>query len=119
MNIEENESPAEGETSYTTNKTYIHMCLRNTEGRVHSRDILLFAFVHELAHAGCNENGHTDMFWCYFRILLQILCIHQVPGIPKWQIRYCDEDLRNKPYANYCNTFTVRYNPIFDNDAYA
>jgi hypothetical protein len=73
-NLHENANPPANETSYTTNKTYIYMCLRNSEGRVHADDILLFAFVHELAHAGCDEEGHTDMFWCYFRLLLQILC---------------------------------------------
>ncbi len=69
-NLFENANPPDDETSYTTNKTYIHMCLKNKEGKVHSKDILLFAFVHELAHAGCDEHGHTDMFWCYFRLLL-------------------------------------------------
>ena len=54
-NLYENANPPENETSYTSNKTYIYMCLKNREGRVHSKDILLFAFVHELAHAGCNE----------------------------------------------------------------
>ncbi len=118
INLHENANPPENETSYTSNKTHIHMCLRNVEGRVHSDDILLFAFVHELAHAGCDEQGHSDMFWCYFRLLLKILCQYEAPGIPPWNIKYCDHDLRNNPYTNYCNTFTVTYNPLFDDTAY-
>ncbi len=79
-NIHENVSPSPGETSYTVDKYDIYMCLRNSEGRVHDHHILLFAFIHELAHVGCEDVGHTDEFWAYFRALLYILCDYRYPG---------------------------------------
>ena len=69
-NLFENVNPPADETSYTNNKEYIYMCLRNREQKNHSDDILIFAFVHELAHVGCDEQGHTDAFWAYFRLLI-------------------------------------------------
>jgi hypothetical protein len=75
-NLYENVKPPSDETSYTSNKQYIYMCLRNSNNANHSDDILLFAFIHELAHVGCNEQGHTDAFWAYFRLLLYILCTY-------------------------------------------
>ena len=46
------------------------MCVRNKKDQVHSDDIVLFAFIHELSHVGCVSTGHDDEFWVYFRLLL-------------------------------------------------
>jgi hypothetical protein len=115
----ENVNPPADETSYTSNKEHIYMCLRNRAGKNHSDDILIFAFIHELAHVGCDEQGHTDAFWTYFRLLIQILCRYEAEGVSRVDIKYCYRDLRVDPYHGYCqNNFHVRYNPLFDREAF-
>ena len=118
-NILENARPAEGETCYTINKNDIYMCLRNEEQRNHSNDILLFAFIHELAHVSCSDTGHTETFWAYFRALLYILCKYTYEGQKgKPSIKYCEIDLAQQPYYNFCNNMKVFYNPLFDREAF-
>ena len=117
--LKENANPDADDTSYTTNKEHIYMCLRNRKGQNHSDDIIMFAFIHELSHVGCDEQGHTDAFWVYFRLLLAILCQHEAPGISRVGIKYCNTDLRTDPYFGYCqNNFNVYYNPLYDEKAY-
>lgn len=95
------------------------MCLRNSNGENHDHHILLFAFIHELAHVGCEDVGHTDEFWAHFRSLLYILCNYTYPGQRhKPPIKYCELDLKKVPYHNYCNSMRVFYNPLFDKDAF-
>ncbi len=95
------------------------MYTNNQQGKTHDRHILLFAFIHELSHVGCQQVGHTDQFWAYFRSLLFILCNYTYPGQRgKPAIKYCQIDLREQPYHNYCNSMKVYYNPLFDPDAF-
>lgn len=60
-------SESDGESSYTSysvNKgEQIIFCLRSKMGeRLHERNMVMYVCLHELAHVGCPEYGHTKLF---------------------------------------------------------
>lgn len=77
-NIEFKETTADSEfTSYSINKgEFIVMCLRQKGGKNHNKlhDIneLMYVAIHELAHVGCPEIGHTPLFKKINHNLLEI-----------------------------------------------
>jgi hypothetical protein len=52
----------EGRKSYTINKTYVHICKKDKNGKLYARNQLVLVLLHEIAHALCDEVGHTDKF---------------------------------------------------------
>ena len=52
----------EGEKSYTINKKYVHICLKDEKGDLYHHNQLVLVVAHEIAHALCNEIGHTPKF---------------------------------------------------------
>ena len=52
----------EGRKSYTINKTYVHICKKDKNGKIYARNQLVLVLLHEIAHALCDEIGHTDKF---------------------------------------------------------
>jgi hypothetical protein len=56
--------------SYTINKQKIHLCIKDENGTYYDDNMLIYASLHELAHAICNEIGHTPKFWAIFDELL-------------------------------------------------
>jgi hypothetical protein len=52
----------EGRKSYTINKTYVHICKKDKHGKLYARNQLVLVLLHEIAHALCDEVGHTDKF---------------------------------------------------------
>lgn len=52
----------EGRRSYTINKTYVHICKKDKNGKLYARNQLVLVLLHEIAHALCDEVGHTDKF---------------------------------------------------------
>jgi len=118
-NIYENYRPPIGETSYTEGKKYIYLCVRNVKEETHSDDILLFVFIHELAHIASNETGHTTMFWAVFRFLLTVFCKYTYNGVSLHpSLKYCNIDLYTNPYQSYCNNLKIDYNALFDESAF-
>ena len=59
-------------TSYTVNKgERIVFCLRfKVINTIHDINTLMYVVIHELAHIGCPEYGHTPLFKEIFKFLL-------------------------------------------------
>ena len=52
-------------TSYSVNKgEQIVFCIRSRSdtGQLHSLNLMMYVALHEIAHVGCPENGHTPLF---------------------------------------------------------
>jgi len=84
-------------TSYTQNKgEKIVFCLRtkdNKDNKVHSKNLLIFVAIHEMAHIITESIGHDDpQFWKNFEFLLR-----EAMSINVWQFI----DFRKKP-QEYC-----------------
>ena len=62
-NIYEN-SPDSDYTSYSVNKgEEVVFCLKSKKsGDLHEINLLMYVAIHEMAHVGCHEIGHTDLF---------------------------------------------------------
>ncbi len=62
-NIYEN-SPDSDYTSYSVNKgEEVVFCLKSKKtGDLHNINLLMYVAIHEMAHVGCHEIGHTDLF---------------------------------------------------------
>jgi predicted metal-dependent hydrolase len=60
-------------TSYTINKgEKIVFCLRSKLlDNIHDMNTLMYVVIHEMAHVGCPEYGHTPLFKKIFKFLLQ------------------------------------------------
>lgn len=52
----------EGKKSYTINKTYVFICLKDEKGKLYQQNQLVLVIAHEIAHALCDEIGHTEKF---------------------------------------------------------
>jgi hypothetical protein len=59
-------------TSYSVNKgEELYLCIRSKKtNEIHDINDLLYVAIHEIAHIGCPEIGHTDLF---FKINLYLL----------------------------------------------
>jgi hypothetical protein len=59
-------------TSYSVNKgEELYLCIRSKNtNKIHNINDLLYVAIHEVAHIGCPEIGHTDLF---FKINLYLL----------------------------------------------
>lgn len=72
IEIKENNNKKNG-TSYNINKgEVIYICLRNTMNNLHDFNKVMYVAIHELAHIGCPEIGHTDLFFDINRELLRM-----------------------------------------------
>lgn len=60
-------------TSYTINKgEKIVFCLRSKLlDNIHDMNTLMYVVIHEMAHVGCPEYGHTPLFKKIFKFLLE------------------------------------------------
>lgn len=88
-------------TSYTVNKgEKIVFCLRSkTLDTIHDMNTLMYVVIHELAHVGCPEYGHTPLFKNIFKFLLvQSISINI----------YHPVDYRINP-VNYCGMVINEY----------
>lgn len=56
--------------SYTLNKREVFMCLKDENGDYYDRNMIVFVFLHELAHVLNDEIGHGLRFQAIFRELL-------------------------------------------------
>ena len=56
--------PTSDYTSYSVNKgEELAFCLRSKKnGNLHNINLLMYVALHELAHVGCHEIGHTELF---------------------------------------------------------
>lgn len=61
-------------TSYSVNKgEKIVFCLRARDGtkKLEPLNMMMFVAIHELAHIGTDDVGHTPVFWANFKWLLE------------------------------------------------
>ena len=96
----------------TDNMGRIGICLRKKNGSFYDESLLLFVFLHELAHVASThkkydaknkeELDHPVEFWATFKVLLEIIeKIHDYKNIPyshKKYIMYCDIKIEYNPY---------------------
>jgi hypothetical protein len=86
----------ESNESYTLNKKYVHLCMRDKNGNYYDDNMLIYVALHEVAHALSNEviedkNNHTKDFFSIFTDLLKKA---EKMGIYNPSI---------KPIQHYCN----------------
>ena len=88
-------------TSYTINKgEKIVFCLRTKLlDNIHDMNTLMYVVIHEMAHVGCPEYGHTKLFKKIFKFLLQQSIIIKI---------YIPIDYRINP-QNYCGMTISEY----------
>jgi predicted metal-dependent hydrolase len=88
-------------TSYTINKgEKIVFCLRSKIlDNIHDMNTLMYVVIHEMAHVGCPEYGHTPLFKKIFKFLLQQSIIIGI---------YKSVDYRINP-QNYCGMTINEY----------
>lgn len=60
-------------TSFSVNKgEELHLCIRSKlHNKFHNINELLYVAIHEIAHIGCPEIGHTDLFFDINKYLLK------------------------------------------------
>jgi hypothetical protein len=77
--------------SYTINKEKIYLCLKDENGDYYSDNMLIYVFLHELAHfLNKDDIGHTEKFHEIFQDLLEKA--HDI-GVYNFSI---------PPIENYC-----------------
>lgn len=88
-------------TSYTINKgEKIVFCLRSKLlDNIHDMNTLMYVVIHEMAHVGCPEYGHTPLFKKIFKFLLEQSIVINI---------YKPVDYRIKP-QNYCGMTINEY----------
>ena len=60
----------EDKESYTINKKDVYLCLRDENSEYYNENMLIYVTLHEVAHAICDEIGHTQKFHEIFESLL-------------------------------------------------
>lgn len=89
-------------TSYSVNKgEEIVLCIRDKNTKqLHDFNDLLYIAIHELAHIGCPEYGHTDIFFKINYYLLKKAIKYNL-------YKYVDYSKVNKPYCGIKLTTTI------------
>lgn len=85
-------------TSYTVNKgERIVFCLRfKVIEQIHDMNTLMYVVIHELAHVGCPEYGHTKLFNKIFKFLLTqgiVIGIYKPIDYRKTPQNYCGMEI--------------------------
>lgn len=60
-----------GDSSYTLDKTSVHVCLTDENGNYYSDNTLMHVILHELAHVRSKSIGHTPEFHDNFADMLE------------------------------------------------
>lgn len=92
-NIYEN-SPNSDYTSYSVNKgEEVVFCLKSKKtGKLHKINLLMYVAIHEMAHIGCHEIGHTDLFKKIFEFYAKEaikIGIYQYEDYDSNPVEYC------------------------------
>jgi hypothetical protein len=105
------ESPLNSKfTSYSVNKgEELVFCIRcKTTRKIHSLNELLYVSIHEIAHIGCPEIGHTELFRLINLYLLKKAVCYGL-------YIYIDYFETNKEYCGMTLSSTILPNKIFCN----
>jgi hypothetical protein len=99
--------PTSKHTAYSENKgEKLAFCLdtkKNNKGKLIDPNTLMFVALHELAHIGTEEIGHTDKYWKNFKFIIEQA---EEVGV------YNPQDYSKEP-EEYCG-MTISDNPYFD-----
>tara|TARA_B100001287_G_C22377271_1_gene387055 strand:+ start:16 stop:597 length:582 start_codon:yes stop_codon:yes gene_type:complete len=92
-NIYEN-SPNSSYTSYSVNKgEEVVFCLKSKKtGQLHKINLLMYVAIHEMAHIGCHEIGHTELFKKIFEFYTKEamkIGIYQYEDYDSNPVEYC------------------------------
>lgn len=104
-------------TSYSVNKGQEFVfCLRcKKTKKLHKLNLLMYVAVHEMAHAGCKEIGHTQLFNIIFSFYLREaikINIYKFQNYHINSVNYCGLDLHtnilnqynfDNPHSNFCS----------------
>lgn len=96
-------TPDANYTSYSVNKgEKVYMCLRqrNEKEELVDENIITFVALHELAHIGTVDIGHTPLFWNNFGWLLkraEELQIYQFTDFAAHPVEYCGIRITDQP----------------------
>lgn len=93
-NLKIKESKITDNNTHTVNKgETIVICLRNKQNfQLHDKNILIYVIIHELAHIGCPEIGHTNLFYQINKYLLNKAIQYDI---------YIYENYNNKEYCGH------------------
>jgi hypothetical protein len=94
--------PNSSYTTYTLNKgEEMVCCLRSKKnGKLHDLNLLMFVAIHELAHIGCPEQGHTALFINIFTFFLKVaidIKIYNYQDYHTIPTEYCGMELNETP----------------------
>jgi len=104
--VEIQESTADSmHTSYSLNKgELLVFCIRSKETfKIHDMNELMYVAIHEIAHIGCPEVGHTDLFYKINTYLID-------KAIQYGIYKYVDYSLNNVDYCGMTLSVTVATN---------
>ena len=89
-------------TSYSINKgEELVFCIRdNKKYKIHPINELLYVAIHEIAHIGCPEVGHTDLFRLINIYLLEKAIYYKL-------YKFIDYNKHNKKYCGMVLTSTI------------
>lgn len=96
-------TPDASYTSYSVNKgEKVYMCLRqrNEREELVDENIIMFVALHELAHIGTSEVGHTRLFWNNFAWLLkraEELQVYEYTDFAAHPVEYCGIRITDHP----------------------
>lgn len=100
-------------TSYSVNKAEEFVfCLKCKKTKnLHNINLLYYVAVHEMAHAGCYEMGHTPLFNKIFKFYLNVaidLGLYCYNDYESYPIKYCGMDL----HSNILNPYKIKLDHI-------
>ena len=89
-------------TSYSINKgEELVFCIRDKmTKKIHNLNELLYVAIHEIAHIGCPEIGHTELFSLINQYLLKKAVLYKL-------YKYIDYGTYNKSYCGMTLTTTI------------
>lgn len=96
-------APDASYTSYSVNKgEHVHMCLRqrNEREELVNENVITFVALHELAHCGTTEVGHTPLFWNNFAWVLkkaEEIQIYEFTDFSAHPVEYCGIRITDQP----------------------
>ena len=96
-------TPDANYTSYSVNKgEKVYMCLRqrNEKEELVDENIITFVAIHELAHIGTVDIGHTPLFWNNFGWLLkqaEEIQVYEYTDFSAHPVEYCGVKITDQP----------------------
>lgn len=94
------EVEAADEVAFSVDKSSVHVCLRDSAGRLEGRNACMFVLIHELAHVATHDYGHSPEFWDNMRFLLELaerLGLYAYEDYDSSRTTFCGQPLGSSP----------------------